>query len=179
MRVRHYSPEEAHYIAEPKIVDVLSATLTLGLLQDRRSYSFPRTPGLQEASQQSEMEGKMNSPNDAKQVVMSCVKAINEEDFKKARQYVSDDISFVGAMGSRQGADVYFKDMERMRLKYNVKKVFTDANDVCLFYDLTISGTTIFGCAWYQVADGKIRSLKVVFDPRPILEARSRQEKSA
>jgi SnoaL-like protein len=125
------------------------------------------------------MEGKMNSHDDAKQVVMSCVNAINQEDFKKARQYVSDDISFVGAMGSRQGADVYFKDTERMRLKYNINKVFGDANDVCLFYDLTISGITIFGCAWYQVADGKIRSLKVVFDPRPILEARSRQEKAA
>lgn len=69
----------------------------------------------------------MNSQDDAKQVVMSCVNAINQEDFKKARQYVSDDISFVGAMGSGQGADVYFKDMERMRLKYNIKKVFADA----------------------------------------------------
>lgn len=88
---------------------------------------FSRTPGLQEASQKSEMEGKMNSQDDAKQVVMSCVNAINQEDFKKARQYVSDDISFVGAMGSGQGADVYFKDMERMRLKYNIKKVFADA----------------------------------------------------
>jgi hypothetical protein len=125
------------------------------------------------------MEGKMNSPNDAKQVVMSCVDAINKEDFKKARQYVSDDISFVGVMGSRQGADAYFKDMERMRLKYDIKKVFADANDPCLLYDLTISDITVFGCAWYQVADGKIRSLKVVFDPRPILEARSRQEKAA
>jgi hypothetical protein len=38
------------------------------------------------------MEGKMNSQDDAKQVVMSCVNAINQEDFKKARQYVSDDI---------------------------------------------------------------------------------------
>jgi hypothetical protein len=69
------------------------------------------------------MEGKMNSQDDAKQVVMSGVNAINQEDFKKARQDVSDDISFVGAMGSRQGADVYFKDMEWMRLKYNIKKV--------------------------------------------------------
>jgi predicted ester cyclase len=125
------------------------------------------------------MEGKMNSPNDAKQVVMSCVDAINKEDFKRARQYVSDDISFVGVMGSRQGADAYFKDMERMRLKYDIHKVFADVNDVCLFYDLAIAGITVFGCAWYQVANGKIRSLKVVFDPRPILEARSRQEKSA
>ena len=121
----------------------------------------------------------MNGQSDAKQVVMSCVNAINREDFKTARQYASDDMSFVGVLGSRQGAEAYFKDMERMRLKYDVKKVFADANDVCLFYDLAIAGVTIFGCGWYQVADGKIQSLKVIFDPRPILEAQSRSAKTA
>jgi hypothetical protein len=110
---------------------------------------------------------------DAKEVVMSCVNAINREDFKTARQYVAEGMSFVGVLGSRQGADSYFIDMERMRLKYDVKKVFVDENDVCLFYDLTISGTTIFGCAWYQVQRGKIHSLKVIFDPRPVLAARA------
>jgi uncharacterized protein (DUF2147 family) len=55
--------------------------------------------------------------------------------------------------------------MERMRLKYDVKRVFVDGNDVCLFYDLKMSGTTILVSAWYQVQDGKIHSLKVVFDP--------------
>jgi hypothetical protein len=82
-------------------------------------------------------------------------------------------------LGSRNVADAYFKDMERMRLKYDAKKVFADGNDVCLFYDLAISGLTIFGCAWYQVANGKIRSLRVVFDPRPILEAQTKLKQSA
>ena len=93
-----------------------------------------------------------------------------EEDWKVARQYVGDDLSFVGVLGSRQGADAYFNDMKRVRLKYDVKKVFSDEQDVCLFYDLAISGTTIFVSAWYRVEDGKICSLKVLFDPRPILE---------
>jgi hypothetical protein len=110
---------------------------------------------------------------DAKEVVMSCVNAINTEDFRAARQYVADDMSFVGVLGSRQGADSYFTDMERMRLKYDVKKVFVDGNDVCLFYDLNMSGTTIFVSAWYQVQNGKIRSLKVVFDPRPVLAGKA------
>jgi hypothetical protein len=115
----------------------------------------------------------------AKEVVLECIEAINRENFKAARQLVSDDMLFVGVLGSRQGGDVYFKDMERMRLKYSVKKVFVDGQDVCLFYDLKISGADIFGSAWYQVANGKIRSLKVVFDPRPILEAQSKTARSA
>jgi hypothetical protein len=115
----------------------------------------------------------MPSKKSAREVVLACVKAVYEEDFKLARQYVSDDLSFVGVLGSRQGADAYFNDMERMRLKYDVKKVFAEGQDVCLFYDLAISGTTIFGCAWYQVEDERIRSLKVIFDPRPILESKA------
>jgi hypothetical protein len=118
-------------------------------------------------------------PADAREVVLSCVNAINAEDLKTARKYVSDDLSFIGVLGSRQGGDVYFTDMERMRLKYDVKKVFVDGNDVCLFYDLTISGANIFCCAWYQVANGKIQTLNVLFDPRPILEAREKRPKTA
>lgn len=121
----------------------------------------------------------MNVVSDPKEVVMSCVNAINREDFQTARRYVSDDMSFVGVLGSRQGGDVYFKDMERMRLKYDVKKVFVEGSDVCLFYNLTISGVDIFGCALYHVQNGKIRSLQVLFDPRPILEAQTKQAKTA
>ncbi|UFH56819.1 nuclear transport factor 2 family protein [Spirosoma sp. KNUC1025] len=108
--------------------------------------------------------------NDAKEVVLACVQAINDEDFKKGRSYVADDMSFVGVLGSRDSGDAYFQDMEHMKLKYAIKKAFADGNDVCLLYDLTMSGKTIFGCGWYQVEDGKIKSLKVLFDPRPFLE---------
>jgi predicted ester cyclase len=122
---------------------------------------------------------KMAHPGDPKELVLACVDAINKEDFKTARQFVSNDLSFAGVMGSRQGADAYFADMEHMRLKYEVKKIFADGNDVCLFYDLKMSGTNIFVCAWYQVSGGKIQSLRVVFDPRPVLEAQSKLKKSA
>jgi hypothetical protein len=109
----------------------------------------------------------MASEKNAREIVLSCVRAINEEDFERARRYVRDDFSFVGALGARNGANAYFDDMPRMRIKYDVKKVFVDGSDVCLFYDFTISGVTAFGCAWYQVDGERIRSLQVVFDPRP------------
>jgi len=31
---------------------------------------------------------------------------------------------------------------------------------------------TIFSCGWYQLSGGKISTFKVVFDPRPVLEAK-------
>lgn len=108
----------------------------------------------------------------AKEIVLRCIDAINAEDFARARQYVSDSMAFVGALGTRNGGDAYFSDMEKMRLKYEIKKIFVDDCDVCLLYDLTISGKKIFCVGWYQVADGKIQRLRVVFDPRPLLDAK-------
>ena len=60
-----------------------------------------------------------------------------------------------------------------MCLKYDVKKVFVDGNDVCVFYDVTLSGGALFTCGWYRVEDGTIHSLKVVFDPRPALDTKA------
>jgi hypothetical protein len=114
---------------------------------------------------------KTKTLSDAKEVVLSLVTALNEENFEAARESADDSMSFVGVLGSREGAEAYFSDMKQMRLKYEIKKVFADDRDVCLFYDLKISGQTIFGCGWYHVENGKIVSLKVIFDPRPLLEA--------
>lgn len=116
----------------------------------------------------------IKSETGSREIVLSCIKALNNEDFKTARTYVSDDMKFIGVLGSRDGADAYFNDMERMRLKYRIQKVLADDNDVCIFYDLEISGKTIFGCGWYHLENGKIDSLKVVFDPRPLLDGQGK-----
>ena len=105
-----------------------------------------------------------------KDIVLSCVRAINQEDFAAARRLVSDDLSFVGVLGERHGADAYFKDMQQMRLKYTIRKTVAEGDDVCVLYDLEMSGKTIFVCGWYHVENGHIKSLRVIFDPRPVLE---------
>lgn len=115
----------------------------------------------------------METATDARDVVLTYIEALNREDFRHARDLVDDDIAFDGVLGSRRGSKDYFADMERMRLKYDIKKVFVDGNDVCLFVDVAMGGTSVLTCAWYQVANGKIQSLRVVFDPRPILEGKA------
>jgi predicted ester cyclase len=112
----------------------------------------------------------MESRSNAKDIVMSFVKALNNEDFKTARRYVSDNMSFVGPLATLNGADTYFKDMERIRLKFEINKVFVDGDDVCLLYDFNAGPKSLFGCGWYHLEQGKISSLRVVFDPRPIVE---------
>jgi hypothetical protein len=62
----------------------------------------------------------------AREVVLSFVKALNEEDFAAARERIDDHMHFVGLPGTRDGAESYIKDMERIKLKYDIKKVFID-----------------------------------------------------
>lgn len=111
--------------------------------------------------------------SDAKDIVLSFIKALNDERFDDARTFANDHMTFTGVLGSRNGADEYFKDMKQMKLKYRIKKTFSEDDDVCLLYDLAMGDTSIFGCGWYHLEDGKISSLKVVFDPRPLLKQKS------
>ena len=111
----------------------------------------------------------------AKELVLAFVQALNEEDYTAARDCLDDDMSFVGVLGTRDGAASYIQDMERIKLKYDIKKIFVDGNDVCLWYDIQMSGVEVLTSGWYHVVDGKIRSLKVVFDPRPVLEQGSKK----
>jgi limonene-1,2-epoxide hydrolase len=106
----------------------------------------------------------------AKEVVLSFIQALNDSDFDGARSHVDDALVFQGVMGVRNSADEYFKDMKKMKFKYAVQKVFEDGDDVCLWYDITMSDKQIFSAGWYKVEDGKIVSFKVLFDPRPLLE---------
>lgn len=106
-----------------------------------------------------------------KEVVMLFIEALNDEDFIKAAACLASDMSFDGVMGKRNGAEAYMNDMKKMKFKYRIQQTFENGNDVCVLYDIDMSGKAeIFTCGWYQIADGKIKQLKVVFDPRPLLE---------
>jgi predicted ester cyclase len=104
-----------------------------------------------------------------KEIVLSFIDALNEEDFHSARSLVADSFTFSGPLGFRSGANSYFQDMERMRLKYSIEKAFADGDEVCVLYDITMAGKSVYACGLYRFIDGKIVSLRVVFDPRPLL----------
>lgn len=109
-----------------------------------------------------------------REVVVGLLRALNDHDYKEARKYANPDMKFDGVLGSRDGAESYFTDMEKMQLEYNIRRIFVEGNDVCVLYDLLIEDEKIFCCGWYTVKDGKISNLKVVFDPRPLLEAQDK-----
>lgn len=112
----------------------------------------------------------MTATDNAREIVLALVNALENGDFKRARRFVDDGFSFDGVLGSVRGADAYIQQMEKLHFEYGVKKVFADGSDVCLLSDISMGETTVFVCSWYKTEGGKICSLRVVFDPRPVLE---------
>jgi hypothetical protein len=115
------------------------------------------------------MQKSVTADSIHKEIALSFIDALNNEDFHAARSLVADGFTFSGPLGFRSGANSYFQDMERMRLKYSVETAFADGDEVCLLYDITMGGKSVYACGLYRFIDGKIVSLRVVFDPRPLL----------
>ena len=51
------------------------------------------------------------------ELITQFIEAMNDEDFTLARSYTAYDMQFIGVLGKRDGAEAYFNDMVKMRLK--------------------------------------------------------------
>src|ERR671915_245122 len=111
----------------------------------------------------------------AKEIVMEYMQALIERrDFKTARSYLTDDVSYVSPLNSIDGAEPLLKYDEHLNLpKFDIKKVFVDGQDVCLLYELNVGRpqVVLLVCGCFHVNDhGKISSLRLAFDPRPFVQ---------
>ena len=61
----------------------------------------------------------------AKGFVIEYLQTCDRKDFKSARSFVSDDVSYVSPIGSFDKAEPYFKYFEHL----DIKKVFVDGSD--------------------------------------------------
>jgi hypothetical protein len=117
---------------------------------------------------------KNESAKSAKEIVMEYFEAVIERrDFESARSYLKDNISYVSPLNSFDNAEAYLKYNFSLHLpKFDIKKIFTDGDDVCLLYDITLTKppAPLFVSLWAHVDDGKISSIRLVFDPRPFLQ---------
>jgi limonene-1,2-epoxide hydrolase len=103
-----------------------------------------------------------------KDTVLLFLHAINKEDFEEVKRFTAEDLFFNGVLGQRNGADAYINDMKKMLFKYDIQKVFVEENDVCVLYNIDMNGKKIFTAGIYHVEDSRIKTIQVVFDPRPL-----------
>lgn len=106
----------------------------------------------------------------ARNIVTNLLEAINREDFAAARTFLQDDMRYIGVFGSRDGADASLAEVQQRSLKFEIREVIAEGNEVAVFYDVSTSGVTLFTAGWFQIRGGKVSLIHVVFDPRPVLE---------
>lgn len=113
------------------------------------------------------------SAKSAKEIVMEYLEAVARQDFESARSYLKDNISYMSPLNSFDNAESYLKYNFSLHLpKLDIKKIFTDGDDVCLFHETTLTKppATVFTSIWCHVEGGKISSIRVLFDPRPFVQ---------
>ena len=110
------------------------------------------------------------SAHASKELVLGLLRALNDHDYREARNYLHPDFRFKGLPGPGEGAENYLADMEKLQLEYSIRKVFAEGNDVCVLYDLIFRDKLIFCCGWYQLGNGKISRLREIFDSAPLLQ---------
>src|SRR6516165_7620108 len=98
--------------------------------------------------------------------------AWTDKDFERARSLLRDDVSFQGPIDTFSDADSYIASLKQLSgivTGAEKQKVFVDGNDVCVIYDLkTAPVPSSRTCEWYTLRDGKIASVRVIFDVRPV-----------
>jgi SnoaL-like protein len=94
-------------------------------------------------------------------------------DFDGLRALLADNAKFRGPMGTASGADDYVKQLEgfaRTLDDITVEKMLADDNDVLTWFNLHPNGgEPVPGVNWSHIEQGRIRQVRVTFDPRPLL----------
>ena len=121
------------------------------------------------------MQSPFSHSEAARNIVTNLLEAINREDFTAARTFLQDDMRYVGVFGSRDGADDSLAEVQQRSLKFGIREVIAEGNEVAVFYDLSTSGVTLFAAGRFQIRDGKVILIHVVFDPRPVLETMAKK----
>jgi hypothetical protein len=109
---------------------------------------------------------------DAAAVVSIYFDAWKARDFARFQSVLADDVSFVGPLGTADGAEECREGIEHLSVITTdivIVKRFVDGGDVLTWFDLH---TTVAPPApvanWSHVEGGQITRIRVTFDTRPL-----------
>jgi hypothetical protein len=100
--------------------------------------------------------------------------ALKSRDFQVLRSLMIDNTTFSGPLAKCENADECMeglKGLASITTDIVIKHIWADDFDVITWYELYTSKTIepLATCNWMHIENSKISSIKVVFDPRPLL----------
>ena len=101
-----------------------------------------------------------------------------------ARQYLADDVSFVGPSAMFNSADQFLKTAAHVAgvKATHIRKVFVDgADDVCVWYELELDHavSSIPIAEWFHITDERISSMRMILDTGPFVARTSNDPSQA
>ena len=97
----------------------------------------------------------------------------NARDFDAFEAQLADDITFVGPLGTANGPAECRRGIEglaNLMERAEVLAMVADGQQVITWFELHTPDTDPVPVAnWARVDDGRVRRVRVTFDPRPLL----------
>jgi ketosteroid isomerase-like protein len=97
----------------------------------------------------------------------------NARDFGGFEAQLAEDITFAGPLGTANGPAACRRGIEGLSEivdRVEVHAMAADGSDVITWFELHAgTAATVPVANWASVEDGKIRRVRVTFDPRPLL----------
>jgi hypothetical protein len=98
--------------------------------------------------------------------------AWKKRDWARLRGILADDVTFVGPLGTADSAEACISGLQHMsEIVTDIveRRTFVDGDDVLTWFELHTARTAPLPTVnWRHVEDGKIRWIRVTFDPRPL-----------
>jgi len=106
------------------------------------------------------------------EVVYRFLRALGQRDFEAAQANLAKEFTFRGPFDTFNDPRSYLEALKRLYpivKTIEIRKLFVDADEACLLYDMETNTPigTAFICEWFKVRDGKISSIRALFDARP------------
>ena len=96
---------------------------------------------------------------------MECV--FKTGDWEELRKILSNDLKFRGPLFNFDSADAYVTSLQKdppVNFEFEIMNCYTNEDSVCLIYQFSKPGVSTIMSQTFEVLDGKIKSILLVFD---------------
>jgi SnoaL-like domain len=114
--------------------------------------------------------------NTAEAIVLQYLDAVANKELDRCAELVDPEIRFVGpAMTITGTRDLLaaFRHIGAIHVRSDIKRVFSDGNDVCVIYDFVTDALgALPAIEWVRVEGGRIKSVNLYYDQVPWMKVR-------
>jgi len=109
-------------------------------------------------------------------LALAYLDAVGAKDLKRVEALVDPDIHFVGPASTINGVGdllTAFRRIGAVHVRNEIKRVFSDGNDVCVIYDfVTDSIGAVPTVEWLRFENKRIRAVNLYYDQVPWMTLR-------